>query len=336
MFICGMVSLKKSFLGLKIHRFVYQLFTLFTISVTGVLSGCNKQGIDYFGSAIIFGSLDTISTDILYPNPKKYQRYPLHPVIKEISGLSRSCVDSLFWGMEDSHELSGVYLISETGSVKSIVRFNQIKNRDFEDITSVYDSATAKTTIYVSDMGDNFRIRKNYYIHMFEDKAHWPEDTTINCMTYPVQFPDIKSKGHPNHFNCEAFAYNTTDSAFYLFTTGPGVSHIFTLLRTGLTTKGINTLIYLGTITIGKRYITAADFSSDGLELLLKDYTTIYRYQKAPHTTWAKTLQQKPDIMPYYVEPQGEAVVYKTGLKSYLTLTESNDSIPYIYLYEPE
>ena len=78
------------------------------------------------------------------------------------------------------------------------------------------------------------------------------------------------------------------------------------------------------------------DISSDGKELLIKSYVEVLYWQREDdQTSIFELMQQEPKILPYMVEPQGEAIGWSTNHEGYFTLSEKQgSSIPKLYFYK--
>jgi hypothetical protein len=72
---------------------------------------------------------------------------------------------------------------------------------------------------------------------------------------------------------------------------------------------------------LDKTYIVAGDFSQDGKEILIKNIDNVY-YWKVDGRSIAEVLKDKPKILPYEKEPQGEAITFAIDGSGYYTLSE--------------
>ncbi|NJM26813.1 MAG: hypothetical protein HC859_16430 [Bacteroidia bacterium] len=76
--------------------------------------------------------------------------------------------------------------------------------------------------------------------------------------------------------------------------------------------------------------------STDGNEILVKNYNEVYYWKRANATaTVEATLAQKPTKLPYAAEPQGEAITFDRKGEGYYTLSEENDQkLPHLMFYQ--
>ena len=79
------------------------------------------------------------------------------------------------------------------------------------------------------------------------------------------------------------------------------------------------------------KWITAGDISKDGQQVLIKSYTKVYYWKRENNEPIWKTVQRKPDILPYIQEKQGEAIGFTPDGKGYYTVSEGVYSPIYYY-----
>lgn len=82
--------------------------------------------------------------------------------------------------------------------------------------------------------------------------------------------------------------------------------------------------------------ITAGDISANGLEIVIKTHTAIYYWKRNDSESISEALTQKAKLLPYYKEPQGEAIAWLKDGSGYMTVSEKseNDIVPVLYLYK--
>jgi hypothetical protein len=79
------------------------------------------------------------------------------------------------------------------------------------------------------------------------------------------------------------------------------------------------------------KWITAGDISHTGEQILLKSYTKVYYWPRPSAEPVWKTLRRPPAILPYIVEPQGEAIGFTLDGTGYYTVSEGVK--PELYYY---
>ena len=82
-------------------------------------------------------------------------------------------------------------------------------------------------------------------------------------------------------------------------------------------------------------WVVAADISPSGKHILVKTYTNIYLYTRGRGQNVAEALSTKGKVMPYKLEPQGEAVAFDEKGKGYFTISERLGETPVeLYYYK--
>jgi len=90
-----------------------------------------------------------------------------------------------------------------------------------------------------------------------------------------------------------------------------------------------NTSLYFSGVN---KWITAGDISHKGDQILLKSYRKVYYWTRTSHEAVWKTLRRKPAILPYIIEPQGEAIGFNLDGTGYYTVSEGIK--PELYFYQ--
>ena len=68
--------------------------------------------------------------------------------------------------------------------------------------------------------------------------------------------------------------------------------------------------------------VVSAALSLDGKEIIVKTYTNLYYYQRQTGESLASAIQKNFTILPYKIEPQGEAVTFANNNSGIYTLSE--------------
>lgn len=189
--------------------------------------------------------------------------------LKELSGLEYLPQSKTLWGLEDSGNKNKLYTIGKNGKSLSELTITNLKNNDWEELTS-----DAEGNLYIGDFGNNDNTRKDLAIYKI-DKNQLGGKTAVTsakiAFSYPEQteFPPKKSK---MMFDCEAFFEFKGD--FYLFTKNrsakfDGSFYVYKVPNRA----GSHKAQYLGTLSTCNVYrkcaVTAADISPDGKKAVL-------------------------------------------------------------------
>jgi hypothetical protein len=255
--------------------------------------------------------------------------------MNEISGIAASGINpDLYYIHNDSGDTSRFFAMLPNGELKSTIYFNGDPNErlgvnDCEDIAVGPGPAKGKSYVYVGDIGDN-GSRYNYItVYRIEEKPEWAKDTTLNANAVPIHF---KYPDGPK--DAETLMIDPIEKLIYIVSKRQDSVTVYT---SPLNYKPNDTLV------LNKRcklffpgyklfkWITAGDISKDGQHVLLKSYTKVYYWKRENNEPIWKTLQKKPQILPYIQEKQGEAIGFTPDGKGYYTTSEGVYSPIYYY-----
>lgn len=139
------------------------------------------------------------------------QTYHLSPELSEISGID-FLNDSTIVAINDGGNEPLLYLLNLEGKVQSVVKVDNAKNQDWEDIT------IDDTYVYIGDIGNNLNNRKDLAIYKVkiqdinEKKNVQAEKITFNYKEQ-TEFPPARNA---KFFDAEALAVD--NDTLYLFT----------------------------------------------------------------------------------------------------------------------
>jgi len=230
---------------------------------------------------------------------------PLTPVLKEVSGIADSkTAPGHLWAEEDSGNPPQLWLIAYDGTVQKKVYLKGATNHGWEDM------CRNGNDLYVGDFGDNNMVRTAYAIYKFAEPEE-TADTVYNFQKIIYQYPE-------GSHDADALLVDPATNDIYIITKQDTPSAIYKIAFPYSTTstntaERVGTLSYTGAV--------GAALSPDGTELLVKTYVTMYYYKRGDKSIEA-ALQTAPTILPYKVEPQGEAVTFAADNSGFFTLSE--------------
>lgn len=189
--------------------------------------------------------------------------------LKELSGLEYLSGSKSLWGLEDSGNENKLYKIGRDGKSITDVTISNLKNKDWEELTS-----DAQGNLYIGDFGNNDNTRKDLAIYKIDKNSLNSKTATTSSKIsfyYPEQtnFPPKKST---MMFDCEAFF--EFKGNFYLFTKNRSAKFDGSFYVYKVPNKtGNHKAQLLGTLKTCNIYnrcaITAADISPDGKKAVL-------------------------------------------------------------------
>ncbi len=238
-------------------------------------------------------------------------------VINEGSGIADSKKNpGNIWVEEDSGNPPEIILVKHDGTVVKKVFIKGAINRDWEDI-ALYDDY-----IYVAEIGDNDEIYKTYHFYIFPEPSS-SADTVRSFKTVSFKYPD-------GSHDAEAFLLDRKSKDIYIITKRDNPSKIYKLAFPY--SDSINTLALAGKLNYTE--VVSAATSYDDKEIILKTYTALNYYRRKSGEGIAECLAQPPRILPYTLEPQGEAVSFAKDTSGFFTLSEKGfASFVNLYFY---
>lgn len=237
--------------------------------------------------------------------------------IDEASGMAMSIINKdKFWTHNDSGDKARIFLVNTAAQYQMTINIRNATNRDWEDIAVAVDPKDGQSKIYIGDIGDNdakYEYRAIYIlaeptvtenvditmdyqqkiIYKYEDGPRDAETLMVDPLTGDIY---IVSKRETNvHLYQIAYPFNTND-----------------------------TIIAKKIMVLPFTQIVAGDISSDGKEILLKNYQKVWYWSRKEGTTIATTLSHKPFETTYMQEPQGESICWSTDAKAFFTISEES------------
>jgi hypothetical protein len=237
--------------------------------------------------------------------------------LHEASGLVESIQHpNNFWMLNDSGNPAEVFLVDRNAQTKLVCKLKGITNRDFESITMGRGNDSTKTYVYAGDIGDNNAQYDVKLVYVFEEPTDLSatEVTISNFDTLQIVLPDGKR-------DSEAMMTDPITNDLYLFSKREDSIRLYRVKYPFA--KGKITAEKLATLNL--QSIVAADMSVDGKEVLIKNYDAIYYWKNEKGESLEKLLQEKPQVLPYDRERQGEAIAWARDGSGYYTVSEKVD-----------
>lgn len=193
--------------------------------------------------------------------------------INESSGLARASDGHSFWTHNDGGGPPELYRVGLDGTLKEVIKFRTIGNRDWEDLASGADGR-----LWIGDFGNNNNARKDLKIYILPpawEKALEEDEIGTITFRYGRQTVFPEHAGHRN-YDCEAFFYH--DGHLYLFSKNTGRKPRYTTLYKMPAEAGDYTLQPVDSIRLNET-VTGADISPDGKQFALLSYGKIFFFE---------------------------------------------------------
>jgi len=233
-------------------------------------------------------------------------------MVDEASGITDSKRNPGFlWINQDSGNPPELFLMSYQGMVLKRVHVKDVLNRDWEDIATGTGPVPGINYMYIAETGDNDEVYADYMIYRFPEPAA-STDTIHTIDKIRFEYPD-------GPHDVEAILVDNITRDILLITKQDSLAKIFTLTYPQSTTS-VNTAVLAGEMKAGG--FAAASLSPNGNEILLKNYTNIYYWERQPGESLAQALTKSPLSLGYELEPQGEAICFRNDNRGFYTLSE--------------
>lgn len=258
--------------------------------------------------------------------------------LTEVSGMAASrSYENAIWVHNDSGNEAALFLINENADVLKKFVLEGIENRDWEDMAMGPGPDPDLTYLYLGDIGDNLLLREQKVIYRFAEPTVAlgeadQADTIRQFERFEFQYPDQKQ-------NAEALFLDPISQDIYIIAKSNDSPTIYRFPKSIQQEATTATLEAEGRIEIESKgmfdLVTAADISTDGMEILVKTYGKVYHWQRNDtDVSVSELLRSSPDTLSYVPEPQGEAITFTADQQGFFTLSEKNfGRIPVLFFY---
>ncbi|WP_435353658.1 PE-PGRS family protein [Emticicia sp. SJ17W-69] len=237
-------------------------------------------------------------------------------IADEASGIcdSRSMSGNV-WVQEDGDNPNVIYLFSHKAEYKGKIQM-PFPNRDWEDISIGAGPETGKNYIYLAEIGDNNAVYNNqYYIYRFLEPQSLNEEVK-NYDRIAFQYPDGSR-------DAECILLDPATKDIYIVTKREFNVRLYQLPYPQSTTE-VQTAKFIQNIPL--QIITSGGISTDGKEIVLRNYEAIYYwYLKENESIITALARSRDKLLPYVKEPQGEGFCFDKENKGYFTNSERPD-----------
>jgi len=238
-----------------------------------------------------------------------------NPKIDEASGIATSINNpGCFWTHNDSGDKARIFLIDSMGHCKAECTLVGATNRDWEDIATGPGPVDSLNYIYVGEIGDNFTMYPYKKIYRLIEPVITNESPML-----VRQFDVITFKFPDRTWDAETLMVDPRTKDLYMVSKWEDSVLVY---RIAYSQSLQDTVTVEKVISLGVTHITAGDISVDGSGILLKNYESVYFWNRLKHETVAQALSRKEQKLYYIEEPQGEGIAWARDGFSYYTLGE--------------
>lgn len=249
-----------------------------------------------------------------------------NPELEEMSGMVFSRKHPNIWY---THTDSGgepiVYFLDEKGNELGEITLLGVKNRDWEDI-AIGPGPEGKTYIYVAEIGDNLAVHDEVRVYRFPEPANLKEKIEVK--------PEVARLVYPGGArDAESLFVDPVDGELFIVSKRDKENTLYGFSQKAFLSDEKTELTEYHKFFFSSS--TAADISSDGSQILIKNYFAIYYWKREKGQSVVEALRATPKQLPYVPEPQGEAIAFDPSGKVFYTISEKRFNVfPVLYRYQ--
>jgi hypothetical protein len=253
--------------------------------------------------------------------------------LKEVSGLAASINNKgMLWTHNDSGNDAEVYLIDMETNIRQTYVLAGVDNRDWEDISIGPGPDSSKHYLYVGDIGDNLAVHPNKYIYRFEEPVYSASESGGESKVTISDFDTIVFSLAGSKHDTEALLVDPKTKDLYVLSKYSHPIYVYQI-KYPYATANVNSAVEVASLNLNT--ITSADFSPEGDEVLIKNYSNVYYWKNNDQMNLADLLKQQPVEVTYEEEPQGEAIAWAADGSGFYTLSEKDKGKKtFLYFYQ--
>lgn len=237
--------------------------------------------------------------------------------LEEASGLVASVTNpGYYWSHNDSGHAAEVFLLNNKAEIVMTCTLAGIKNRDWEDIAISIESDTSY--LYIADIGDNEAKFPYKVIYRLAEPILLQDKLVV------THFDTLVVKLSDGVRDTEALMVDPLLHQMFIISKREEKIRLYQM---DIPLAPRDTTVAEFKTELALTWIVAGDISSDGTEVLLKDYDNIFYWRRSAKETIPELLKTEPTILKYDREPQGEAIAWSLDGSGYYTLSETAKEI---------
>ena len=254
--------------------------------------------------------------------------------LNEISGIVASRANkNCYWVHNDSGDKAQIYLINDLGKKISTVALQNITNRDWEDITIGPGPISGKTYLYIADIGDNGKKNIYKYIYRIEEPKININHPNKNILLEKKDISVLTVTYLDGCRDAETLLIDPITKKLYIITKRETHVQIYEIRNSDFLNDTLELVKAENVLPF--RMVNGGDISPNGKRILIKNLTKIFYWDRKPKESILDALNRQAIELPYYQEPQGEAIAWRLNGKHFVTLSEMrNNNSTNFYLYK--
>jgi hypothetical protein len=253
-----------------------------------------------------------------------------HDPIEEASGRAASRMNpGVIWAHNDSGDKARLFALDSGGRHLGIYGILGAEAKDWEDMAVGPGPKPGRGYLYIADFGDNKAKRDVKTIYRLPEPIVKLDQSPIDSALSGVEairfrFPDGRR-------DAETLIVDPQTGDIVIVSKREQQERIYAA-KAPQSTEEIITLERVGTLAIHN--VVSGDVSPSGREILIKTYNGVYYWQRLEGKPVWEAMVTQPVALPYFPEPQGEAITWAHDEMGYFTLSEERGNIPaFLYFY---
>lgn len=258
-----------------------------------------------------------------FSNSDLFQSVPVtNPLARgtlyEQSGIASSKLNSgIFYVHEDSGNANQIYLTNAKGADLGYFTLTTATNRDWEDITIGPGPVTGKSYIYVAEIGDNDAKYSSVFVYRFLEPDLANKTFPVAMDIAQIDKIELIYPGGPR--NAESILIDPQTKDIYIASKESNLANIY---KAAYPQSNITSTILEPIDQLPMNKATSGGISPDGTEIVLRNKEQIWYWKRDLSKTIGQTLLEKPQLVPYVIEYQGEGICFVADGSGYFTNTE--------------
>ena len=274
------------------------------------------------GPIIFDYAVDNLTTDSTYQRCDTIETPITQPLLSEASGMAVSRNrPELLWSHNDSGHPNRLFVLNEAGEEFGYFTVSGAGSRDYEDICIGPGPADGVSYIYLADIGDNLAQHNYIVVYRFPE----PDLSIVQPGgTYAIDQNQVErfEFTYPNGpRDAEALMIDPLTQDLYIVTKRDFRSLIYKTPQP-LVSGTRSELMLLAQLPMNG--IVAGDIQADGSQIVLKDFSKLYVWERLPNESVIDAMERQPQHLPYDLEPQGESIAIHPDGTRYFTISEQS------------
>ncbi len=237
---------------------------------------------------------------------------------------------NVLWTHNDSGNPARIYPLSTAGANLGTYTVSGTSNVDWEDIAVGPGPVDGTQYLYIADIGDNGAGRSNVSVYRVPEPAVSDTQSAVStsisgAVKFTFAYPDGAR-------DAEGMFVDPLTRDIYIISKRENPKHLYRAAYPQ-STSGATTLELMTTFLTDSTWLTAADISPDGNEIIIRstESTSGRMYVRPSGGSITNAFQAPPITIPLLSESQGEAIGFDPNGHGYYTTSEGSGKPVYYF-----